>query len=245
MTSIEQELRGVAEGAFPRTPDVAAAVRARLEGAPEPAPGRWWRRRTLVVVLAVLVAAVAATLAVPQARSTVLDWFGIGGVQVQLVDRLPPVSSESVLQLGVEVPLAEAQRRVPFRILQPVGVGLGAPDELHVGHFAVDEVTLLYGEPRRVRLLITEVAGKVEPRFAGKLVGPGTRYEQLELARKPALWIEGAPHAFFFTAPSGATIEGTLRLARNTLIWQRGDVVVRIEGQISRARALRIARSLR
>jgi ABC-type transporter Mla MlaB component len=40
-------------------------------------------------------------------------------------------------------------------------------------------------------------------------------------------------------------VEGTLRLARNTLIWQRGSVMLRLEGELTRAEALRIARSVR
>jgi hypothetical protein len=56
---------------------------------------------------------------------------------------------------------------------------------------------------------------------------------------------DGAPHAFFFVGPSGAIVTGSLRLARNTLVWQRGDVVLRIEGQLTRAQALELASRLR
>ena len=37
----------------------------------------------------------------------------------------------------------------------------------------------------------------------------------------------------------------TLRLAGNTLIWHHGDVLVRLEADVSKATALRIARSMR
>jgi len=40
-------------------------------------------------------------------------------------------------------------------------------------------------------------------------------------------------------------VTGSLRLARNTLIWQRDGVVLRLEGQITRAQALRLASRLR
>ena len=61
---------------------------------------------------------------------------------------------------------------------------------------------------------------------------------------REALWISGAPHFF-------AYVEGNRRgrgrsplyLVGNALIWKRGDLTLRLEGKLSRAEALRIARS--
>ena len=49
---------------------------------------------------------------------------------------------------------------------------LGPPDAVYVGHFTVDEVTLLYGSPDQVRLLLTEIDGRLNTSFAGE-VRPG------------------------------------------------------------------------
>jgi hypothetical protein len=244
VTRLEQELAGLAPAVFPETPELSAAVLARLSEAP--APSRWAPRRRVVVAVAIAVAvAIGAVLAVPPARSTVLRWFGIGGVTVQVVDRLPSVPVGGVLQIGVRVPLADAQQRVPFHIHRFQHSAIRAREGVYVGHFAVDEVTLLYGNPRSPNLLLTEASGRLNVQFAGKLAGPGTRIEQLSVDGRPALWIEAAPHAFFFVGPKGVTVMGTLRLARNTLIWQRDGVVLRLEGQITRAQALRLASQLR
>jgi len=79
----------------------------------------------------------------------------------------------------------------------------------------------------------------------GKIGGQTTRIEQLTVDGEPAIWIEGAPHFFFYRSPDGALEERPLRLARNVLLLERGDVLVRLEAGFDRARAVEIARSLR
>ena len=65
--------------------------------------------------------AIGAAFAVPQARSTILRWLGIGGVRVQFVDRLPVVPANRTPIIGVPVSLDEARARVGFRVLVPAG----------------------------------------------------------------------------------------------------------------------------
>jgi hypothetical protein len=243
MTRLEQELVALREGFFPETPEFAPAVRARIDAGPTPRRGVL-RRRALVLVLAAIVAALGAAFAVPDARSTILHWFGIGGIEVKRVEQLPPARPNPVPDLGERVSLADARQRAAFRVLVPSSSVYGSPDDVYVGHFQVDEVSLLYGRPDRVRLLLTEVRGRVDVRFAQKLVGQGTRVRQLEIGGEPALWISGAPHFFYFVAPNGGVIQGTLRLARNTLLWQNGDIVLRLEGAATLAQALQLAGSL-
>jgi hypothetical protein len=60
-----------------------------------------------------------------------------------------------------------------------------------------------------------------------------------------ALWIEGAPHLFFYRSPRRGFTERGLRLAANVLLLERGRLLVRLEGAMSRERAVAIARSLR
>jgi hypothetical protein len=48
-----------------------------------------------------------------------------------------------------------------------------------------------------------------------------------------------------FQDRDGGFHEGRARLAASTLAWQQGDVTLRLEGDISREKALRIARSTR
>ena len=60
-----------------------------------------------------------------------------------------------------------------------------------------------------------------------------------------AIWIEGAPHLFFYRPPDSDFAESELRLAHNVLLLERGNLLVRLEGSFDRERALELARSLR
>ncbi len=243
MNGLERELLAIAADAFPDPPDLARSVTARLGR--EVMPVRRARRRATVALVAatLLVALVSAVLAVPEARSRVLHWFGIGGVRVEFVDTLPPVTVRTPLSIGVPVSLADARTRVRFRILLP-GAELGPPDVVYVGHFAVDEVTLLYGRPDRVRLLLTQAAGTLNSAFAAKYVQGSAHVKLLTIGGRPAVWIAGAPHEFVFVTPTGQIASAPLRLDKNTLLWQRGDLFLRLEGDLQLDQALRIAHSL-
>ena len=69
--------------------------------------------------------------------------------------------------------------------------------------------------------------------------------KELTIGGRPALWIEGAPHEFVFVDPNGQVTSAPLRLDKNTLLWQRGDLLLRLEGDLTLAQALRVAHSLR
>ena len=243
MTTLEQELRALAAEAFPETPDLTVGMLERLEAASVPAVRRGRRRRVLAVTVALAVA-VGVAFAVPQARSAILEWLGIGGVSVESVDAFPVVPLDRPPIVGVPTTLPEASRRVGFAVLVPRRE-LGDPNAVYVGRFTVDEVTLLYGRPRAVRVLLTEVGGELDAPFARKLVlGSGGRIRELSIDGRPALWITGAPHEFVFIGRNGEVVSAPLRLDKNVLLWQRGNVLFRLEGDLGLARAIRIARSL-
>ena len=82
--SVDDRLRAL-ELEWPPEPDVAPRVRARLER-----ERRRWPRIAIPVAVLVLVAAV------PPARSTVLDWLGIGGETIERVpERLALADSDA------------------------------------------------------------------------------------------------------------------------------------------------------
>jgi len=146
MIDLERELRGLAAALdFPETPDIASNVRRHL---PEQRRAAWPWRIALAVAIAVL--AVGAGFAVPQARTAILRLFGIGAVQVEYVDRLPEVRPAAPLGLGTAIDPAEA----PFPLLG--SKLLGKPDGVYRRG---DVITLLYGTPERVRILVTEISG--------------------------------------------------------------------------------------
>jgi hypothetical protein len=95
-------------------------------------------------------------------------------------------------------------------------------------------------------LLVTQNHGSPDDGLGRKLVGAGlANVEPAVIDGAPGYWITGAPHVFWYLAPDGSVIEESRRLVGDTLVWERDDVLYRIEGAVSRVRALEIAESMR
>ena len=221
---------------WPPEPDVAARVRTRLE--PEPRPRRF--RRAWAVALAILVLG-GGVAAVPSARSAVLRWLGIEGVRIQRVPEAPtPTTSAPALDLGERTPLARGTL-VPRALGRPAAV-----------YTDVDHVTLLY-RPRRglpesaqtgAGALLSQFPGRTHPDLIRKLAGPGTTIERVRVDGEPGYWLGGDVHSLIYQDPSGDIRESPMRLAGPTLVWRQGELTLRLEADISKSRALAIARSV-
>ncbi len=214
---------------FPPTPDLASAVRGRLGER-----RRSWRR-PVAIALILLVVALGAALAVPAARTALLDWLGIRGARIVRVDELPPVPATRNLDLGRPVTLAEARRLAPWLLVPD-----DAPDRVYFSTaIPGGKVDFLWGTPTSVRLLLTQF--RAQQTYIEKLVEPGARAEQVDVGDR-GVWLED-PHVFAFRDRDGVFREETARLAGKTLLWEQGDVTLRLEGKLSKDEALRIARS--
>ena len=213
----------------PPAPDLAPAVRKRL------GERRAWRR-PVAIALAVLVVALGAALAVPSARTALLDWLGLRGVQIVRVEQLPPAPVLGRLDLGGSVSLAEARRRAPWLL-----VPHEAPDSIYLSAaIPGGKISLLWGTPAHVRLLLTEFRGEA---FVQKLIAPDARIEPVDVGDIGA-WLD-QPHVLLYRNRNGQFRQDTARLAGKTLLWQQGDVTLRLEGDLSKEKALQIARSAR
>src|SRR5262245_20170062 len=228
MAELEPALRELGrEVAFPATPDVASAIRERLE---RPR----LERRPFAIAIAVIVVAIGAVLAVPPARTAILDWLGLRNVSVVHVEKLPTVPTRGRLDLGRRVSLDEARRLAPW-----LRVPDDKPDGVYVNEsLPGGKVTLLWGTPSDVRLLLTEITGEA---FIQKIVDGNAEVEPVDIGRAGA-WFQG-PHVVMFSDRNGVFHESRARLAANTLVWQDGDVTLRLEGDLTKQEALRIARS--
>jgi hypothetical protein len=260
MTELERALvRLGADLAFPETPDVLAAVGDRLERA-APVRRRAPSRRALVVAFVALAVAAGAAMAVPAARTAILEFFGLRGATVTRVDTLPrvetrpeaPVSVADELELGAPLPVEGGVVRTQWPYLV-VPEALGPPAAAYYSSVLRDgKVSLVYepgaGVPRSpytgVGILITEFRGDLAPGYVDKLAAGGTAIERLRVGRHRAIWLEGGPHFVAFRTPDGGFGEEVGRLAGNTLLVERGRLLVRIEGELERDRAVEIARSL-
>jgi hypothetical protein len=224
----------------PEAPDLVPAVLARIAHRRVPV----LRRRRLVLALAVLaLAALGATLAIPDARSAFLRIFDIGGERIEIVEELPelPVVAPLERTLGERVTLAEARQRRSFELRRFEQ----APDRVYLGRRGT--VWLLYGTPERPRLLLAQTPRLAldAPALQKKLLGSRTRVEIVDVDGARGAYLSGEPHFLFLLDETGNTIEDSARLAGNVLIWHEGGVAYRLEGSFDREEALRLARALR
>jgi hypothetical protein len=210
---------------WPATPDVVEAVLA----APEPAARRRPRWKP---ALAALLAALAVVAAVEPARSAVLEWLGLKSVDVER--REPRPAPGAALRLGAPLSAADAGERFGT-LAEPPGV-LGEPG----GIYAHDGgVAFVYAEPD---VLVQRFPARVGE-FIQKTVGAAASLERLRVGGDPAYWIQGA-HGFAYLREGAVDYEDQ-RIAGNTLLVERADgELVRVEGDVDRARAIAIADSV-
>jgi hypothetical protein len=239
MSELEQALLAVGRNLdLPATPDLAAPVRRRLAEGRRPSV---FSRRVLVVALAVLAVLVGAVLAVPQARSTIRDWLGIGSVTIRYVEDLPAVEQATGdLQLGERMSLEEARERAGFTVRVPTVEGLDDPPKVYYNQDS-SQVAFLYGSEDEPRLLITQAdaRGAIE-----KLVNLNVTDRELVVVEPgyAGVWLYGEKHALFYPSTDH---EEPFRLVGNALVYEIDGVTLRIEAEIARDEALRIARSMR
>jgi hypothetical protein len=58
------------------------------------------------------------------------------------------------------------------------------------------------------------------------------------------LWISGARHVVVFRGRTGRFHELQTRMAGNVLVWTRGNLTLRLEGDLTKQEALELARSI-
>jgi hypothetical protein len=259
--------------AWPAAPDVRVRVLVRIQATPRRTA--WWRfawspRYGFAPAIAtILLALIAVLVFSPEARATATDILRLRGVQIfrgpvptpsPTPSRSPgavetPAPTVDPRSLGQLVTLDEARARAGFALVVPRDPALGTPDAVYVRAVTGSTaVSFAYGAragiPVSAQLglsaLVTELGGHVEPGLLGKVVPPGTTLELLTVNGGRGAWIEGQPHEVFFTTTGGQSfVQDSLRLAGNTLIWEQDGIVMRLEAQVDRATALRIAATFR
>ena len=233
MNELERRLAAAAPYPFPETPPLAVAVAARLP------QRRWGSLRLAAVAVAVLVAAVAAVLTFSSgARSAVLDWLdAIPGVKIARVSSLPKSRLLPGVEFGRPVSLETARRLAGFRVALPKDVG--EPSQVYFDRDSTSTVvTLRYGE----RLILSE--WHTSSALFYKLVTGNTRVEQTKVGSADGVWISGGDHALYYFGLGETPHFRPGTLVGNVLVWQEGLVGFRLEADISKSRALKIAESL-
>ena len=264
MAELERELTEL-RVQWPETPDITAVVSERLAApeqarrAPRALP-RVRRRRLLAGALAALLAFGAGGLAAsPAARSAILEFLGLKGAKIERREPDAPTPPPRRADLGADlglgraVTLEQARSAAGFELVVPGLDALGAPDAVYFEDANPEggRVSLVYGpRPGIARadttgagVLMTEFRAQASP-LIQKAAGAATAVRRLRIDGQPAFFLEGAHGFAFLDEYDNATYEDQ-RLAGNTLLVQRAGLLLRIEGDISQAAAVRIARSAR
>jgi hypothetical protein len=249
MTELERALLEL-DVEWPATPDLAGTVRAEIVR-PVLQTRRSWRRRAAIALASLLLLGGGTLAASPSARSTVLRWLGLQGVEIRRepprATPAPPSRLGESLDLGI--PIAPAQARRAGALFPRA---LPAPDAAYLGARVGGQqpVALVYaprpGLPASkvtgVALLVQTFHAAIDTIIFDKMVGGGGKVERLKVAGAPAYWISGEPHGFMYATPSGGAFVPQ-RLADHTLLVERGGRLLRVEGPLTRAAAVKIAES--
>ncbi|HMJ37348.1 MAG TPA: hypothetical protein VK501_25815 [Baekduia sp.] len=232
------ELRALAaQAAWPPTPDLAAAVAARLarEAPAAHAPRRRRAalrrapRRLVVALVAALLVVPAGALALPGPRHAILDALGLRHVTVERRPApLPPAARDP--HLGERTTLARAAGAAGFAPRVPAA--LGPPDRIF---YRDGIVTLAYDH----RLLFAQAAGRLDRDVLSKVIAVDAHARSVRVAGAPGLFL-AASHAYQWLDATGPLVR-----SGPALIWERDGRVFRLEGERSLRRALTIAASAR
>lgn len=240
MTELELSLVALGrELEIPETPDLVSSVMRQLE----PRRRRLGRRPVALVIAFAALALVAATLAIPDARSALFRVLHIGSEEIQFVDELPQVSPgygvDLTLGRQVSLPVARGEARFRLRVLAE------KPDRVYVDFNGT--VWFLYGTPEHVRLLVAQTPNVHLDQVImfKKVAAAGTKVEGVSVGGAQGYFLSGEPHEVMLVRRNGDIVPDTVRLARDVLIWSRGGITYRLEGDFGKREALHLAQSLR
>ena len=214
-----------------RTPPVTGMDEAVLARVAQPAATTPKPRRLLRAV-AVAVAALLALLLVPPVRAAISDWFGFGSVVVREDDGSSDLPTVSPTPPGPSTSLQEAAAEVSFPVVEVPA--LGPPRGVFV---SPDRriVTLLWAEATRL-----DQSSSLSYTFAKS----AESYDVVSVDGRDALWFEDS-HQVAVLDEQGSEVVESRRRAGSTLVWMVDDTTLRLEGELTRERAVDIAETAR
>jgi Domain of unknown function (DUF4367) len=254
---LERELRELGSLIdYPPTPNVARAARNVLDEAANEQSRRLRRAFPTMrwaAVAAAFVLVVAVPTLSPGLRATVSDWFvaedfqSIGvdagsperqseaGAPAAGVSKSATTPAQAPQFSGERISVREAQARMDGTLLLPRTPKLGKPEEIYtVGTASKEGVMLVYkyGLPplgdTGIHLVLTEVPGDLEPAYLTGRTTAGSKFDRVSVDGNPGYWRSAGN-----------------RLPGQTLLWEQGGVALRLEANVKKEQAIRIAESAR
>jgi hypothetical protein len=230
---------------------LAARVTARVAAAPSPTAPPAWRlfgrpvRRSLVVAVALLLVLAAVAAAVG---------LGLRGLRIVFVPPGSPVPTVDgpraglLAGLGTSVPADEAAAIVGFEPVRPAA--LGEPSATFV---ADRRLTLVWPADAdrppiagsELGVLLTQFRGDVDRGWYEKVIDSGAAsVEAVTVGGRPGWWISGRPHQLVYREPNGAFVEETRRTVGDVLVWEAGELTLRLETALGREATIRLAETV-
>jgi len=102
---------------------------------------------------------------------------------------------------------------------------------------------MVYGDLAKPRLVLSQARGAIYNGFIKKTADLGTTIVEVDVEGEPGLYVDGPQHFVMFLDENGLISDERTYLAGTVLLWNRGDLLLRLEGDLSRAEALELARS--
>lgn len=229
---------------YPATLPIAAGVSERLQ--PHYDTPRLWSMplaRAAASLALAIVAVIGISLAVPQSRGALADFFGLSHVRVDKepsVGPTPPVLSPASFAEPSTVVAAQAAIDFSLRFPTRDGVAL-QPNAVYVqrydGPADVFAVIFVYGDYD----LYETSAG-----LFGKGGPDPSLIHEIEFDGRDAYWVDQGGHiAEAYDDQGRLVVESRRSVDRATLLWEDGVVGYRLETSLSQDDAIEVARSLR
>jgi hypothetical protein len=181
----------------------------------------------------------------------VARFLGVPGVEIVRLDVLPPAAHVALPELDVGAPttLAAARQQLGYQPMTFDPARLGMPAGVYLDGSALSYVyrptpDLPETKVAGVGLLLTQFEGQTGYDIVKKVIDDDTAISAVAVGDRPALWIEGQ-HAVAYRDPKTDNfVEVPVRLSGNVLLWQDGDLTIRLEVNLSRDAAIAFAETL-
>jgi hypothetical protein len=246
--------------AYPPTPDLRARTVARVAALGQPSRARPARRRLAFAAVAAVLALLALTLALPDGRRAVAEFFGL--VEGERIERLAPGPTPSMPAVSVgatgtparspaatatpspirpdqyaeRVTMETARAALGFEPALPPD--LGPPDAVYLAVWGRQPLLIL--EYPRFDLWQTRGGG-----FVGKGLPEEAQVDIPSVSGEPAYWVDSGPYSAAFYDAGGNEVHGSRRtITSKVLIWRGAESYYRLETELSLEQALAIAESL-
>ena len=218
-------------------------------------------RRRVPLVAGLVAAAIVVLVILPGPRRAVARWLGFDSVRIEPGVTVPTATTtatvtasstiEPHIDLGPAVSLQQAETQTGMP--DPTPAVLGAPQSVHVLEPPQSgQIMLVYGpsdlvpesDVTGVGALVSVMPAHIESGFFRKTLGNDSTVRPVDFDGVHAFWIEGSPHVLFFEIGQDQVQQDTLRLATNTLLWERDGHLYRLEADVPLQTAVEIARSI-